>query len=89
MNSLFSLKGRNAWVTGAAYGIGFAIAKAFVEAGVDNIFGYVDRTPHGLHLGTNTPGRTVYASLSVRFHQGKKITNQYKSNLNERNNEEN
>ena len=60
-----------------------------IEAGVDNIFGYVDRTPHGLHLGTNTPGRTVYASLSVRFHQGKKITNQYKSNLNERNNEEN
>ena len=37
MNSLFSLKGKNAWVTGAAYGIGFAIAKAFVEAGVDNI----------------------------------------------------
>ena len=37
MNSLFSLKGRNAWITGAAYGIGFAIAQAFVEAGIDNI----------------------------------------------------
>ena len=37
MNGMFSLKGRNAWVTGAAYGIGFAIAKAFVEAGIDNI----------------------------------------------------
>ncbi len=35
--NLFSLKGKNAWVTGAAYGIGFAIAKAFVEAGVENI----------------------------------------------------
>ena len=37
MTQLFSLKGRNAWVTGAAYGIGFAIAKAFVQAGADNI----------------------------------------------------
>ena len=37
MTNIFSLKGRNAWVTGAAYGIGFAIAKAFVEAGADNI----------------------------------------------------
>ena len=34
---IFSLKGKNAWVTGAAYGIGFAIAKAFVEAGVEHI----------------------------------------------------
>ena len=37
MKNLFSLEGKNAWVTGAAYGIGFAIAKAFVEAGVKNI----------------------------------------------------
>ena len=36
-NNPFSLEGKNAWITGAAYGIGFAIAKAFVEAGVDNI----------------------------------------------------
>ncbi|MBQ9706193.1 MAG: gluconate 5-dehydrogenase [Paludibacteraceae bacterium] len=36
-NSLFSLQGRNAWVTGACYGIGFAIAKAFAQAGADNI----------------------------------------------------
>ncbi len=34
---IFSLRGKNAWVTGAAYGIGFAIAKAFVEAGVEHI----------------------------------------------------
>ena len=37
MTKIFSLEGKNAWITGAAYGIGFAIAKAFVEAGVDNI----------------------------------------------------
>lgn len=37
MNNLFSLKGKNAWITGAAYGIGFSIAKAYAEAGIDNI----------------------------------------------------
>ena len=44
-----------------------------VEAGVDNIFNYVDRTDHGLHLGTTTPGRTIYGTLTVRFAQGKKL----------------
>ena len=58
-----------------------------IEAGVDNIFDYVDRTPHGLHLGTTTPGRTIYAALTVRFNQGKKLTNKYKSNFNSRENE--
>ena len=28
--SNFSLEGKNAWITGASYGIGFNIAKAFV-----------------------------------------------------------
>ncbi len=44
-----------------------------IEAGIDNIFDYCDRTPHGLHLGTTTPGRTVYATLTVRFNKGKKL----------------
>ena len=35
--NLFSLKGKNAWITGASYGIGFKIAKAFVDAGAENI----------------------------------------------------
>ena len=34
---IFSLEGKNAWITGAAYGIGFAIAKAFVQAGAKTI----------------------------------------------------
>ena len=37
MKNLFSLEGKNAWITGASYGIGFNIAKAFAEAGVENI----------------------------------------------------
>ena len=35
--NMFSLEGKNAWVTGASYGIGFNIAKAFAEAGIKNI----------------------------------------------------
>ena len=30
----FSLEGKVAWVTGASYGIGFALATAFSEAGI-------------------------------------------------------
>jgi outer membrane receptor for ferrienterochelin and colicins len=60
-----------------------------VEAGIDNIFNYCDRTPHGLHLGTTTPGTTVYASLSLRFSKGKKTNNKFNTNLNQSNYEEN
>ena len=35
--SNFSLEGKNAWITGASYGIGFNIAKAFVKAGAKTI----------------------------------------------------
>ncbi|MEA4861021.1 MAG: SDR family NAD(P)-dependent oxidoreductase, partial [Sphaerochaeta sp.] len=30
---MFSLEGKVAWVTGASYGIGFAIASAYASAG--------------------------------------------------------
>jgi len=35
---LFSLKGKMAFITGASYGIGFAIAKAYVQAGAQIVF---------------------------------------------------
>lgn len=46
----FSLEGKNAWITGAAYGIGFNIAKAFVAAGAKNII-FNDRHQSTLNLG--------------------------------------
>lgn len=54
----------------------FPVSKKWLfrlEAGIDNIFNYVDDTPHGLHLGTTTPGRTIYGTLTIRFSQGKKL----------------
>ena len=44
-----------------------------LEAGVDNLLNYKETTPHGLHYGTTTPGRTVYCTFSVKFSQGKKM----------------
>ena len=38
MQDLFSLEGKVALVTGAAYGIGYAIAKAYAEAGATIVF---------------------------------------------------
>jgi Dehydrogenases with different specificities (related to short-chain alcohol dehydrogenases) len=38
MNEQFSLNGKTAFVTGANYGIGMAIAKAFAEAGAKIVF---------------------------------------------------
>ena len=48
-----------------------------------NIFNYIDKTPHGRHLGTTSPGRTFYAGIVVRFTNGRKTINKIKSNLNQ------
>lgn len=84
-------KGYHIWRIATTHDLGHSRTMTYrLEAGVDNIFNYCDRTPHGLHLGTTTPGTTVYASFTIRFNQGKKLRNNYKSNFNQnRNNEEN
>jgi gluconate 5-dehydrogenase len=43
MNNQFSLDGKIALVTGASYGIGFAIATAFSEAGATIVFNDINR----------------------------------------------
>ena len=45
----FSLEGKVAWITGASYGIGFAIATAFAAAGAKIVFN--DLTPAHLEMG--------------------------------------
>ena len=44
-----------------------------LEAGVDNIFNFVDRTMRPYHLGNNTSGTTVYGTLSIKFNYGKRV----------------
>ena len=78
-------KGYQLWRLSTSHQLG---KKLRLEAGVDNLLDYVDRTPHGLHLGTTSPGRTVYAALTLQLSQGKKLNNKYKSNFNTSNNEE-
>ena len=46
-----------------------------LELGVDNIFNYVDRTMRPYHLGNNTSGTTVFATFSIRFKSGKRVSN--------------
>ena len=42
MNS-FSLKGKTAWIIGASYGIGFAIAEAYAAAGASIVFNDINQ----------------------------------------------
>ncbi|MDE5551079.1 MAG: TonB-dependent receptor, partial [Bacteroidaceae bacterium] len=60
-------KGYNLWRISTTHPLGNSRHLNYrVEAGIDNIFNYVDRTPHGLHIGTNTPVNHFYDTLSVR-----------------------
>lgn len=44
-----------------------------LEAGVDNIFNFADRTMRPYHLGNNTSGTTVYGTFSIKFNYGKRV----------------
>ena len=51
----------------------FKIASFRLEAGIDNIFNYVDRTMRPYHLGNNTSGTTVYGKVVVKLNYGKSV----------------
>ena len=59
-----------------------------LEVGVDNIFNYRDTTPRPYHLGTTTGGTTVYASFTIKFNKGKKITTSKTTNKQQENDED-
>ena len=85
-------KGYQIWRLSTTHDIGRGDkpVKYRLEAGIDNLFDYVDRTYHGLHLGTTSPGRTVFAKFTIRFTQGKKVKLSHSTpNQNTFSNEEN
>ena len=55
----FSLKGKVAWITGASYGIGFAIAEAFAAAGATIVF-------NDLNPGKTQMGIDAYAAKGIK-----------------------
>lgn len=55
----YSLEGKIAWVTGAVYGIGFAIASAYAEAGATIVFN--DRTQENVDKGLK-----AYEELGIK-----------------------
>ncbi len=69
-------KGYQIWRISTTHDLGHSRTTSYrLSLGVDNIFNYVDRTYHGLHLGTTTPGTTLYASFRITFSKGKKKLN--------------
>ncbi|MDE7400920.1 MAG: SDR family NAD(P)-dependent oxidoreductase, partial [Clostridia bacterium] len=57
----FSLKGKIAWVTGASYGIGFAIAKAYAQAGATIVF-------NDINQDLVDKGIAAYAAEGIKAH---------------------
>lgn len=46
--------------------------KLDINIGIDNIFDFIDRTPFGHNRGTTSPGRNLYASVSIKFQNSNK-----------------
>ena len=57
----FSLKGKIAWVTGASYGIGFAIASAYAQAGATIVFNDINQE-------LVDKGVKAYADAGIKAH---------------------
>lgn len=57
----FSLKGKIAWVTGASYGIGFAIATAFAQSGATIVF-------NDINADLVAKGMKAYEEKGIKAH---------------------
>ena len=57
----FSLQGKVAWITGASYGIGFAIAKAYHAAGATIVF-------NDINADLVKKGMDAYAAEGIPAH---------------------
>ena len=57
----FSLKGKIAWVTGASYGIGFAIASAYAQSGATIVFNDINQE-------LVDKGLKAYADAGIKAH---------------------
>ena len=68
---MFSLKGKIAWVTGASYGIGFAIAKAYAAAGATIVFNDIrqELVDKGLAAYEAHPGKGPLPSSFMLIHK--------------------
>ena len=84
-------KGFQIWRINTTHDLGKAdqLLKYRLELGVDNIFNYVDRTMHPYHLGNNTSGTTVYATVNISFNYGKRVRKHNLSTKQTTNNDEN
>ena len=61
MDKLFSLHGKVAWVTGASYGIGFAMATALAKAGATIVFNDIKQE-------LVDKGIAAYSELGIKAH---------------------
>lgn len=77
------------WRLGTTHDIGHSKTMTYrVEAGVDNILNFIDKTPRPYHLGTKTSGRTFYTTFIVKFNSSKSLIKNQKLKNREQNEED-
>ena len=61
-------KGHQLWRLNSYHGLlNTKKLKLDLNAGIDNIFNYIDKTPFGHNIGTKSPGRNFYLSVAMKF----------------------
>ncbi len=68
ITNAFSLKGKVALVTGASYGIGFAIASAFADAGATIVFNDINQELVLPTFLSEDGNRSIFFPKSCKFY---------------------